>query len=98
MYEFARKYFAARTRGEGEEEIRAALLTSYMYVKSGHSQEAEELMKEMYGKYPGNEEIACDYVYTLLENKKPEQALAVIKAQGARAPSLLYLQAVASSK
>lgn len=95
MYEFARKYFAARTKGEGEEEIRAALLTSYMYVKSGHLQEAEELMKEMYGKYPGNKEIACDYSYTLLENKKPEQALAVIKAQGARDPSLLYLQAVA---
>lgn len=95
MYEFARKYFAAKTIGEEEEEIRAALLTSYMYVKSGHSQEAEELMKEMYGKYPENEDIACDYSYALLENKKPEQALAVIKEQDAMTPSLLYLQAVA---
>ena len=95
MYELGRKYFAARAGKKGEEEVRAALFASYMYVKSGHPQEAEELMEDMYARYPGNEEIACDYAYTLLENKKPQEALAVLKAQGSRAPSILYLQAAA---
>lgn len=98
MYEYARKYFAARSGEEGEAEIRAALFTSYMYVKSGHPGEAEQLMAAMNAKYPGNAEITCDYAYTLLENKKPDRALAVIKAHGAQEPSLLYLQAVASQQ
>ncbi|MBA1334023.1 MAG: hypothetical protein HPY66_1507 [Firmicutes bacterium] len=97
MYEYARKYFTAKP-WEKEEEIRAALFTSYMYVKSGHPGEAEQLMAAMHAKYPGNAEIAGDYAYTLLENKKPARALAVIKAQGAQDASLLYLQAVASQQ
>ncbi|CCO06930.1 tetratricopeptide repeat protein [Desulforamulus hydrothermalis] len=97
MYEYARKYFTAKS-WEKEEEIKAALFTSYMYVKSGHPGEAEQLMAAMHAKYPENAEIAGDYAYTLLENQKPARALAVIKALGVQDVSLLYLQAVAAQQ
>lgn len=97
MYEYAKKYFESQAKEDSEaKEIETALFTSYMYVKSGHPNEAEKLMKSMYEKYSGNPDISCDYVYTLLENQKPAQAVALINACPAKQePCMLYLQAIA---
>ncbi|MCR4442444.1 MAG: hypothetical protein NUV48_09865 [Peptococcaceae bacterium] len=105
MYEYTKKYLAGKARDEGgredgRQEIQAALFASYMYVKSGHAAEAEQLMESMYRKYPDHGDIACDYVFTLLENRKPARAAEVVGefmgAAGEQAdPRLLYLLAVA---
>ncbi|WP_418791859.1 hypothetical protein [Phosphitispora sp. TUW77] len=97
MYEYAQKYWISGEYKEDEKtEIEAALFTSYMYVKSGHAADAENLMEAMYAKYPANKDIAGDYAYTLMENHKFANAAGVIDAFTREKDSgLLYLKAVA---
>ena len=97
MYRYARKFWEARAKkGEADEEIKAALFTSYMYVKSGHPSHAARLMSAVYHKYPERPEVAGDYVYVLLENRGYREALAItekfIKVQP---EDMAYMQAVA---